>query len=642
MEKIIYYDYCALIIFVLLFVSTLLQKLTKGRKNHYYLAMLITSIIAATADVVAVNLDMMGPGHVVAKYISHTLFLLARNLIAPLYMLYLIARTDTWHRLKWSRFLKCLLYIPLVIVVTSILTSPLTNLIFYFDGNDTYTRGSCILLLYIVAVFYAIFGLSYLWHYRKLFSRRSFLSLMSVIPFIMIAAIIQLFYPWYIVELFATSCGLLLISMMVQRPEDTVDSETGLLRESAYLEDMQRAFSNGKPMQIVMMNLANYAAVFEMIRLEGLHELLRDIAEKLLEMDREENMHSEIYNLGNGRFRIVVDDRHFDKVEKIAQAVNELMKTDFIVNQMDINLIAYVCVVKCPQDIKDVNLLLAFENDLCKKTYTGEVLYAAELYKKEYYDIMNEIDRIIEQALANHKFMVYYQPIYSVKEQRFNSAEALLRLKDDKYGFVSPELFIPAAEKSGAIHKIGAYVLEEVCRFIASEEFKTLQVDYIEVNLSVSQCMQNNLANEILETLNKYQVSTDQINLEITETAASDSQKIMNRNLELLHQAGLSFSLDDFGTGYSNIKRIASLPLDIIKLDKTFTKLEGNPKLQIVLQNTVNMIKAMNMKIVVEGIETEELVTYFSQLKCEYIQGYYYSKPIPKEEFVTFIRKSAG
>lgn len=214
----------------------------------------------------------------------------------------------------------------------------------------------------------------------------------------------------------------------------------------------------------------------------------------------------------------------------------------------------------------------------------------------------------------------------------------MLRLIDDEYGFISPEIFIPAAEKSGAIHKIGAFVLDEVCRFIASEEYKALNLDYIEINISVAQCMQSNLASEVLETLDKYNVKANQINLEITETAASDSQKIMNENLEKLNKAGISFSLDDFGTGYSNIKRIASLPLDIIKLDKSFTKLEGNPKLQIVLENTINMIKAMKMKIVVEGVETEELVKYFSQHECDYIQGYFYSKPIPREEFVSFIK----
>ena len=115
----------------------------------------------------------------------------------------------------------------------------------------------------------------------------------------------------------------------------------------------------------------------------------------------------------------------------------------------------------------------------------------------------------------------------------------------------------------------------------------------------------------------------------------------MMNNLQVLKDAGISFSLDDFGTGYSNMRRIASLPLHIVKLDKSFTNMEENPKLLIVLENTIRMIKDMNMKIVVEGIETEDMVKQFSALQCEYIQGYFYSKPIPKDEFVNFI-KAAG
>ena len=187
---------------------------------------------------------------------------------------------------------------------------------------------------------------------------------------------------------------------------------------------------------------------------------------------------------------------------------------------------------------------------------------------------------------------------------------------------------------------IGHYVLEEVCRFISSEEFQRLDLDYIEVNLSVVQCMQSNLASEILELLGQYKVQPSQINLEITETAASYAQKTMMKNLDSLTKAGIQFSLDDFGTGYSNMRRIASMPFHLIKLDKTFTNLEQNPKMRIVLENTIRMIKDMNMKIVAEGIETECLVRQFAELHCEYIQGYYYSRPIPRPEFVAFIEQA--
>ena len=250
------------------------------------------------------------------------------------------------------------------------------------------------------------------------------------------------------------------------------------------------------------------------------------------------------------------------------------------------------------------------------------------------------ISELTGRELKRKYYILKLTQIYSVKENKFHSAEALLRLKDEKYGFISPDIFISAAEKSGAIYRIGAFVLEEVCKFISSDRFKQLGLDYIEINLSAVECMQNNLAGQILDMLHKYGVRPDQINLEITETAASYSQKTMMDNLMALCDAGIHFSLDDFGTGYSNMKRIASLPLYLVKLDKSFTDVEDNPRMMIVLQNTIQMIKAMNMQIVVEGVETENLVKQFSDLECEYIQGYYYSKPVPQDEFVEFIEKS--
>ncbi len=179
-------------------------------------------------------------------------------------------------------------------------------------------------------------------------------------------------------------------------------------------------------------------------------------------------------------------------------------------------------------------------------------------------------------------------------------------------------------------------MLTEVFQFIASSEYKKLGLEYIEINLSVSQCMHHGLADSILESMSRYGVSSNQVNLEITESAASYDQSVMSENLEQLSAAGITFSLDDYGTGYSNMYRIAALPLKIVKLDKTFVN-NQNSKMWTILQNTVRMIKDLNMEIVVEGIETEEMVKKFSDLKCDFIQGYFFSKPIPQREFVEFI-----
>jgi len=614
--------------------------MTKGRANRYFLAMLLLSLLTALADIAAIHLDKMGMGNVIPKYISHTIYLLLHAFITPLYILYLVAQTDTWHKLNKSKAQKLLLFLPCLLIVAAFVMNPSRHIIFYLDEEDVYTRGSHFLLLYVVVLIYVVYGISYLYFYRKLFSKRRYTALLSIFPFMMISVVIQYLFPQLVVEMFANACGLLFISMMIQRPEETIDVDTGFGKLSAYVTDMKRAFANGKPVEIILMNITNCNTLQEMLGYDNMNELLHKIADGMAAFDRKHGIEAELYYLGSGKFRFVIDYRHFDKTELAAQMLNTLMKDSFEYNQMELNLVTCVCIVRCPEDIADVDSLLAFGSDLNTKAYTGDVLYACDIYRKEYYDIMRDMDWIIERALSEHKFSVYYQPIYSINEQRFHSAEALLRLKDDKYGFISPEIFIPAAEKSGAIHKIGAFVLEEVCRFIASEEYKALQLDYIEINLSVTQCMQNDLAKQVLETLDKYKISPGQINLEITETAVSYSQKTMMENLEVLSNAGISFSLDDFGTGYSNIQRIASLPLHLVKLDKSLVNMGESPRLQIVLQNIIGMIKAMNMKIVVEGIETENLVKQFSELQCEYIQGYYFSKPIPREEFVSFMKES--
>ncbi len=640
MGKIVYFDYCAFIILTILLITTISRKMMHGKQNRCFLYIMVIILITTVADICAINLDRMGAGHVIAKHISHTIYLTAHMLTTPCYISYLLTLTDIWHRMRKHRSLYLLIFSPLAFGAILLLLNPFTHAVYYLDETDTYTRGSWFIVLYIIAAVYTIGGMVLMCRHRKLFTKGQFAALIAVFPVSILVAFIQFFRPDYIIELFANTAAITFVSMFVQRPENLLDADTGLGKLSAYVTNVQNSSMTSKHMEIIMLNIINYSILYDMLGYQSTNIMLRNVADHLITLNKKHNAGAEFYYLGQGKFRMVIDSRHFEKTAELADLICQAMRPSFTLNQMALNVVANVCIAKYPEDIDNIDSLLAFGNDLNRIPYTGHVMYASELYKKEYYDIQKDIDRIMEEALAKQKFEVYYQPIYSVAEQRFNSAEALLRLETDKYGFISPELFIPAAEKSGAIHKIGSFVMDEVCRFIASEDFQDLNIDYIEVNLSVAQCMQDNLAKDILETLNNYQVKPDQINLEITETAASYSQKTMMENLQQLREAGISFSLDDFGTGYSNMRRIASLPLHIVKLDKSFTNIDENPKLLIVLKNTIHMIKDMNMKIVVEGIETESMVKQFSELECEYIQGYFYSRPIPRNDFVNFIRKA--
>lgn len=640
MYKNMYFDYSACIILALLILSTIFRRMLKGKANKYFFALLIIAFLSAVFDTLSVSLDNYYPESLIIRHFAHSAYLITHCITLPFYVLYLVVLTDTWHLIKKNIIIPVVSVIPVMIVLALIATNAWTGNIFYFAEDLSYARGRYMISLYICAAIYAIYGMFYLIYFRKQLRRKNLISVLCVVPAVTITVLIQFLKPYIILEMFGLAVALLFISLMVQRPEEVLDVVTGLYKLTAYMRDMSRTMTNLKNVRIIMINISNFTSIRDIVGYNNSLIILKKLADRICELEKKYRLDGDIYYLERGKFRIVVDERHFDSVRSISEDINTLMKESIIINQMSVNMVAQICITDCPQDIRDVDALMSFGDLLNTIPYTGNIVFATELLSKVHYDIMQDIDAIIEDALANKKFEVYYQPIYSVRDKRFLSAEALLRLKDERYGFISPEIFIPAAERSGAIHKIGDFVLEEVCGFISDDEFEKLCIDYIEVNLSVAQCMQSNLVENVLNMLKKYDISPDKINLEITETAASVSQQTLTDNIEALTSAGIKFSLDDFGTGYSNMQRVASLPLDIVKLDKSFTEVGKNPRFAIVLKNTIRMIKDMNMKIVVEGIETEDMVKSFSELQCEYIQGYYFSKPVPRDEFVKFIKKA--
>ena len=634
------FDVAALIILVILIMSAIIRKMTKGSTNQLFMVLMLSALIASSFDIICVFVDNSNITNKAVIYLVHTGYMIFLNAQSPLQVLFLIFFTDTWHKIRKSTFYKIMLFVPYSLTLLVLLTNPLTRMIFTVT-EEGYTHAWGYLGLYALVVPYVLIDTIYVLQYRRQMEFFKILAMLSIVVFMLIAMPIHVLFPAIRAECFGIAAALLTISVTVMRPEDFIDSFTGLYKHSAYAHDLKRTFKNGKHVHIIMINIGNYATIQNMIGYESAIELLGVIAKRIENIALEHHAKCDIYFLDRGRYRMVFEESRRAKAEECAAAVVDELKERFRFNGFDITLTPCVVLARCPEEIESFKSLMAFGMDFPKMhAYSGRYVEASEVYDAAEFAIQNNIDSIIDRALEKNSFQVYYQPIYSVERGRFVSAEALLRLYDDEHGFISPEILVPAAERSGAIHKIGAYVFEEVCRFISGDEYKKLGLDYIEVNLSVAQCMHGDLADFILETMRKYDVSTDSINLEITETAASYAQRVMQENLNKLSRAGLSFSLDDYGTGYSNMKRVISLPLKIVKLDKSFVDDQHNPKMWIFLRNTVKMLKDMEMEIVVEGIETHEMVEAFSNLKCDFIQGYFFSKPLNREEFVRFIASS--
>lgn len=642
--KVLYFDIAAFIILVIILISMISRKMLIGKANQFFAVLLTQMIISTISDFWAESYGVWLPiaeSNLTLRLILCYIYFFLRNLTAPLYHLFVCMVTDTWHILKRSKGLQAVLIVPYAIICAVLLTNPFHHMTFYFDENLVYHRGLLMYVLYVASFFYLVVGAGYLLRYRRLVTGDKFVALMLMYPLNVLSVLIQLFLPQYLVEMFMTSLTMLLIVLVIQRPEELINPVLGVRSYIAYTTDMKKVFATRKPVRIVFVKITNYRALLSILEYDTCMLLMKKTGADLAQSYKEEHLPMDLYYLENGLFALVTEKELPEKIKAVAQRLSTAVTVEKQIGQLQIELDSCICILRCPQDIDDYEQLLTFGTSfhtyLSKGGVVNDLSAASD---RRMFRLRSEIDSMISNAAAKRRFQMYYQPIYSIKEKRFLSAEALIRLQDEKYGFISPELFITAAEKNGMILQIGDFVLDEVCAFLARCKRDGLPIDYIELNLSMNQCMQADLKEKVLYYMNKYHLRPDQINLEITETAANTAQDIVEENLRQLSTEGIPFSLDDYGTGYSNLSRIMALPFRIIKLDKSLADRVDDDRMKILLKNTIHMLKEIGMEIVVEGVETKETLDQFTELGCDFIQGYYFSKPLPEQEFVEFIRGS--
>lgn len=279
-------------------------------------------------------------------------------------------------------------------------------------------------------------------------------------------------------------------------------------------------------------------------------------------------------------------------------------------------------------DRADMALQMIKDNHLKRWNYYNATLKESILNEQK---LVNDM----ENALKEHQFVVYYQPIVDVETQKTISAEALVRWQHPENGMISPGLFIPLFEKNGFIAKLDMYVCEEVCRHQASQIAAGNKVVPVSVNLSRINFYNPNLCVEIEEMVAKYGISPEVIKLEITESAYKDNPQDLLKAINAFQQRGFMVLMDDFGSGYSSLNMLKDFKVDILKIDMKFMdNLETSERAGNILFTIIQLAKSLNMETVAEGVETKNQFEMLAEMGCGCIQGYYFSKPVPEAEFV--------
>jgi EAL domain-containing protein (putative c-di-GMP-specific phosphodiesterase class I) len=268
-------------------------------------------------------------------------------------------------------------------------------------------------------------------------------------------------------------------------------------------------------------------------------------------------------------------------------------------------------------------------------------LYASDMQVEVYEKIL--LSNSLRTALEKNEFVLHYQPQMDIKSGKISGFEALIRWNSPQHGLVSPTRFIPVAEQSGLIQSIGKWVIQEACRFVKRLEKEGYRGMYVAVNVSAQQLSKDNFVDMVKQILAQASLEKDQLEIEITESVLLSSVDESIQKLENLRALGIKLSLDDFGVGYSSLTYLRQLPVDTLKIDKSFVDLIGvDPDGAEIIGAIINMAHVLNKNVIAEGVEEEKQLQYLAQKNCDCIQGYFFSKPLPENEAIAFWIEKIG
>ncbi len=516
--------------------------------------------------------------------------------------------------------------------------NPFTGWLFSFEGHHIVV-GKIFPVPYAISVLVMLTAFSNVSKLSQEITLRKCLIMVLNFVFCLIALVLQITGVATIFS-FTLVIGCMTVYHYLENPLAIMDTTTGQFNRRFMNDYIQYRFDINKSMGIFLIAMDDFKLINKSYGVDVGDNLLFQVGQYLDKL----KYRGEVFRYGSDQFCCVMD-KNLDQISEIADEINERFYHPWYTESAEaIMMSASMCIVRCPQDAKDLGELveiLDYSMALAKRTKKGTVCYASDMNLD---NIRRDkaVEKAMRLAMDREELMVYYQPIYSVEKGAYNSAEALVRLKDEELGWISPDEFIPLAEKNGFIIEMGDMILEKVCKFIRDFNLKESSVEYIEVNISTVQMMQRGFADRVKSILEEYDVEPAQINIEITETATVGDVSVVDENIRKLVDYGIHFSLDDYGSGYSNIDYINNMPFSLIKLDKSIIwEAFKNDKAGITLKYTIGMLNALKLLIVAEGVETEDMKNHLVEIGCHYMQGWYYSKAVCDTEFMALIEQSA-
>lgn len=456
---------------------------------------------------------------------------------------------------------------------------------------------------------------------------------------VLLMTLIQVMSPEFILTgtMAAVVCMILFINFQSSR--NGRDGLTGLPSRTNFTQEIRARRKRGEAVHLILVHLEGFEEVNKRYGVKMGDAVLFSIAGFF---DGKLNRY-QVCRFGNTTFLLMAESAGGNKDIQYVKRIKERFESPWI--QGDREALVRVSIAHRYADFAgyDENAAidqLEYALNVVRENGGKNVICFDEELRKQYMRREYVLD-CVKRAIKNQSFQVYFQPLYNSKNNQFDTAESLIRLKDRDGSFISPAEFIPLAEKYGLMEEISRQVLEQVCQFLGT--YPDLCLRQISVNIPVGQLMDSKLSEWINDACESYHVPESRLRIEITERAMTDEPERVREIMNEFTGRGVKFYLDDFGIGYSNLSMVMELPFETVKMDASLlSKMTNGEKEYRTLQLLVDMLHNSDFQVVAEGIETVEQMQAVRGLQIDRIQGYYYAKPMPPKATVEFLTSRNG
>lgn len=403
---------------------------------------------------------------------------------------------------------------------------------------------------------------------------------------------------------------------------------------------LQRAHRSGSDLLVVFLDLDRFKTVNDSLGHDSGDALLQAVADRLLNHVRNTDT---VARLGGDEFVLIIEDLddQFD-AGHFAEALHQAFSEPLLLNDQPLPVTPSIGVSIYPEDGDDIETLMR-KADLAMYAVKSQGRNGWLFFTEEMNRNVQErlrLERDLRAGLTRQEFVVHYQPQWLIDGSRITGWEALLRWRHPEQGWISPELFIPVAEETGLIHQLGALVLHQACTEAVRWQREGLGRFGLSVNLSVRQFEQGDVLEAVMAALRETGLAADCLELEITESVMMDNSGRMQQLLRELRGCGIRVAIDDFGTGYSSLGYLSTLPIDRLKIDRSFVASSlSEPNSSVIIEAVLSLARALGLSTIAEGVETEAQRRFLRQQGCQQMQGYLLGRPMAAAVIPAYLQR---